>query len=144
MLRRSCLITLWRQRDVFVPRELTFELTRFRRVAGSARLACTQQTHCGMHASVFSHTQTTTRAGLCPSGERSRSSTRRKYADLPIISSSFEMATDVKGLTVKDNRMMFFNTSESNYKLYIRDVGYIIKRPIIYSRFQLKCTNSPI
>ena len=44
-------------------RELTFELTRFRRVAGAARLACTQQTHCGMHASIFSHTQTTTRAG---------------------------------------------------------------------------------
>ena len=56
-------IILWRQRDVFVPRELTFELTRFRRVAGSARLACTQQTDCGMHASIFSHTRTTTRAG---------------------------------------------------------------------------------
>ena len=31
-------------------------------------------------------------------GQRSRSSTRGKYADLPISSSSFEMATDVKGL----------------------------------------------
>ena len=39
------------------------ELTRFRRVAGGSHLACTQQTHCGMHASIFSHTQTTTRAG---------------------------------------------------------------------------------
>jgi hypothetical protein len=45
------------------PRELTYELTRFRRGAGASRLACTQQTHCGMHTSFFSHTQMTTRAG---------------------------------------------------------------------------------
>ena len=36
---------------------------QFRRVAGASRLACTQQTHCGMHTSIFSHTQMTTRAG---------------------------------------------------------------------------------
>ena len=36
--------------------------------------------------------------GLCPSGERSRSSRRGKYADIPITSSSFQMATDVRGL----------------------------------------------
>ena len=80
------LTTVW---HIFDPRQLTFELTRFRRVAGASRLACTQQTHCGMHASIFSHTRMTTRAnnsGLCPSGERSRSSTRGKNADLPIIS----------------------------------------------------------
>ena len=45
------------------PRELTSELTRFRRVAGASPLACTQQTHCGMRASIFSHTRTTMRAG---------------------------------------------------------------------------------
>ena len=45
------------------PRELTYELTQFRRVAGASRLACTQQTHCGMHTSIFSPTQDTTRAG---------------------------------------------------------------------------------
>jgi hypothetical protein len=42
------------------PRELTYELTRIRRVAGSSRLACTQQTRCGMHSSIFSHTPTIT------------------------------------------------------------------------------------
>ena len=36
---------------------------RFRRVTGPSRLACTQQTHCGIHASIFSHTRMTTRAG---------------------------------------------------------------------------------
>ena len=41
-------------------RELTYELTQFRRVAGASRLACTQQTHCGMRTSIFSHTQMTT------------------------------------------------------------------------------------
>ena len=45
------------------PRELTYELTQFRRVVGASRLACTQQTHCGMHTSIFSPTQDTTRAG---------------------------------------------------------------------------------
>ena len=45
------------------PRELTYELTRVRRFAGAFWLACTQQTHCGMHASIFLHTQIITRAG---------------------------------------------------------------------------------
>ena len=49
--------------DIFVPRELTFELTRFCHVAGLSRQACMQQTHSGMHASIISHTQFTTRAG---------------------------------------------------------------------------------
>ena len=31
--------------------------------AASSRLACTQQTHCGMHAAIFSHTQMITQAG---------------------------------------------------------------------------------
>ena len=31
---------------IFVPQEFTFELTQFRRVAGTAQLACTQQTLC--------------------------------------------------------------------------------------------------
>ena len=44
---------------------------------GASRLACTQQTHCSMHALIFSHTQIPSRLpGLCPSEERSRSSTR--------------------------------------------------------------------
>ena len=37
--------------------------TVFQRVAGVSRLACMQQTHYGMHALIFSHTQMTTRAG---------------------------------------------------------------------------------
>ena len=37
-------------------------------------------------------------SGLCPSGERSRSSRRGKCEDLPIISSGFEIATVVEGL----------------------------------------------
>ena len=45
------------------PRELTYELNRFRRDSGAIRLACTQQTRCGMHASIFLHTQMITRAG---------------------------------------------------------------------------------
>ena len=45
------------------PRELTYELTWVRRVAGAFWLACTQQTHCGMHASIFLPTQMITRAG---------------------------------------------------------------------------------
>ena len=45
------------------PREFTYELTQFRRVAGASQLVCTQQTHCGMHTSIFSHTQMTTQAG---------------------------------------------------------------------------------
>ena len=45
------------------PRELTYKLTRFRRIADACWSACTQQTHCGMHASIFSHIQMTTRAG---------------------------------------------------------------------------------
>ena len=56
------ILTLCRQRDVFVPRELTYELTQFCCIAGPSQLACTQQTHCDMHASIFSHTQMTTRA----------------------------------------------------------------------------------
>ena len=35
------------------PRELTYELTQFCCVASASRLACTQQTHCGMHTSIF-------------------------------------------------------------------------------------------
>ena len=46
--------------------------------AASSRLACTQQTHCGMHTSIFSHTQMTTRAGS-PSQERSRTSTKDNF-----------------------------------------------------------------
>ena len=46
----------------------------------------------------YSDDHASRQSGLCPSGERSRSSTRGKYVDLPIISSSFEMATVVKGL----------------------------------------------
>ena len=77
--------------NVFVPRELTFELTRFRYVAGFAGLTRTQQTHCDMQASVFSHTRTTTRAGslVHVRVETVAISTRGKHADLPIISSSF-------------------------------------------------------
>ena len=44
---------------------------RFHKVAGSVGLACMQQTYSGMHATIFSNTQ---------------------------ISSSFEMATEVRGL----------------------------------------------
>ena len=40
-------ITLRRRLVVYDPRELTYELTRFRLGAGASRLACTQQTHCG-------------------------------------------------------------------------------------------------
>ena len=36
---------------------------KFRRAVGATRLACTQQTRRGMHTSIFSHTQMTTRAG---------------------------------------------------------------------------------
>ena len=84
-------LTLWRQRDVFVQREFTFELTRFRRVAGSAWLACTQQTHCGMHASIFSHTRMTTRAGSLvyvrvESGRvRAREENMRIYRSFPAV-----------------------------------------------------------
>ena len=45
------------------PRELTYELTRFRCIADAFRLACMQQTHCGMDASIILHTQMITRAG---------------------------------------------------------------------------------
>ena len=56
-------LTLRRRLVVYDPRELTYKLTRFRLGAGASRLACTQQTHCGMHTSIFSHTQMTTQAG---------------------------------------------------------------------------------
>ena len=56
-------ITLRCRLVVYDPRELTYELTRFHLGAGASRLACTQQTHCGMHTLIFSHTQMTTRAG---------------------------------------------------------------------------------
>ena len=85
------------------PRELTYELTQFRRVAGASRLACTQQTHCGMHTSIFSHTQMTTRAGSLvyvrvESGCKRAEGHKRT---LPIISSSFWMTVGVKGLIPK-------------------------------------------
>ena len=35
----------------------------FAEVAGTSQLACTQQTHCGMHVSIFSHTRMTMQAG---------------------------------------------------------------------------------
>ena len=50
---------------IFDPRELselTYELARYRRVAGASRLACTQQTL--WHASIFSHTHMITRAAV--------------------------------------------------------------------------------
>ena len=62
-ISRNVLLTLRRRLVVYDQRELTYELTRFRRGAGASWLACTQQTHCGMHVSIFSHTQMTTRAG---------------------------------------------------------------------------------
>ena len=46
----------------------------------------------------YSDDHASRQSGLCPSGERSRSTERGEYVDLPIISSSFEMATVVKGL----------------------------------------------
>ena len=41
----------------FDPREFTYEFTRFRSIARMFWLAFTQQTRCGMHASIFLHTQ---------------------------------------------------------------------------------------
>ena len=65
--------------------------------AGQLVLACTQQTHCGMHASIFLHTRMTTWAGslvgLCPSREWSQTSQRT----LLIISSSFWITIGLKG-----------------------------------------------
>ena len=92
--------TLCRVLDIFVPRELTFELTRFCRVARASRLTCTQQTHCGMHASIFSHTQMITRVGILLYVRLESGDDRpgEEHMDLPIISSSFEMATVIKGL----------------------------------------------
>ena len=62
------------------PRELTYELARFRRFADASRLACRQQTHCGMHACIDFHTYSndhpSRQSGLCMSGVRSRTNTR--------------------------------------------------------------------
>ena len=46
---RKKLITLLSPWDENVPQEFTYELTRFRHIAGAFQLACTQQTHCSIH-----------------------------------------------------------------------------------------------
>ena len=74
----------------------------FAGVAGTLRLACTQQTHCGMQASIFLHTRMTTRAGslVYVRVESGRYTSKRGYQrTLPIIFSSFWMAVGLKGLT---------------------------------------------
>ena len=81
------LLALWHFDTHWVtgaPQELAYELTRFHRVAGKSRLACTQQTHCGMHASISSHIPPSRQSGLCPSRERSlasRQGYKRTYTD---------------------------------------------------------------
>ena len=76
------------------------------------RLAFTQQTHCSMHAPIFSHTQMTPGTGSLINVWRRAVDIEhaRTYADLPIIPSSFEKVTVVNGLTFTGTRL--FATSE--------------------------------
>ena len=78
--------------DIFVKRELTYEPTRFCHITGASQLACKQKTdtYSDDHPS---------RAGSLVY-VRVESGRDRAGEDLPIISSSFEMATVVKGLNV--------------------------------------------
>ena len=56
-------------------RELTYELTRFRRITGAFRLTCTK-TDTLWHACIdfltYSDDHPSQQSGLCPSGERSQ------------------------------------------------------------------------
>ena len=56
-------LTLWSPLGHICPTRIDLWTDRCSVCCWTARLACTQQTHCGMHASIFSHTQMTTRAG---------------------------------------------------------------------------------
>ena len=79
-----------------------------------------QQTHCGMHASIFFtylDDQESRQSGLCPSRERSvPGRLLRTYLGLPITSSGFEAAAGVRGLTLEyvlQAAIMFFFSGRS-------------------------------
>ena len=63
---------------------------------------CTHQTHCGMHASICSHTQTTTGADSLVYARAVGSEQARTYEGPPIISGGFETAAGVRGLNVQN------------------------------------------
>ena len=111
-------ITLWDRLVAGDPRELTYELTQFRRVAGASRLACTQRTYCGMRTSIFSHTQMTTRAGslVYVRMERGRENHEGYKRTLPIISSRFWIAVGLRGLT---DLNFTFGVHYSSYLWYL-------------------------
>ena len=120
------------------------------------QLACMQQTHCGLHASIFLHTQMTTRAGslfLAPmiildfhqniglhtgtrvnvfvQVESSRNRASEYIIDLWIISSSFEMATSVRGLTDVIASYSYVCPIIITFPIYISIVGILFKSKFI-------------
>ena len=115
LLRRSCWITLLRPLGIIRPKTShPGHSPDFSTSPTWLSWHCMQQTHCGMHASIFSHTWTTRGAGslvLCPSQKQSVPGRRVTYVGLPITSSGIETAADVIGLIPNwDN----FNVSQKH------------------------------
>ena len=76
-------------------RKWTYGPTQFRRITSATRAglhATDTPWHARINFLTYSDDHASQQSGLCPSRERSLSGGRGKYADLPNISNSFEMA----------------------------------------------------
>ena len=109
MFASNCLprLTLWRRLGRLWPTRIDPRIDPISpRAPARLGLACTQQTHCGLHNIDFltySDDHPSRQSGLCPSRERSRTSTKDingLYRSLPAV---FEWMSASKGYTMHFN-----------------------------------------
>ena len=112
----------------------TYELTR--RVLASLHATDTLW-HAHIDFLSYSDDHLSWQSGLCLSQERSAIEQARTYADLPIISSSFEMATCIKGL--KLSRLFLILKTELHWPLVLEEIQLMIFLMMCISECTFEC-----